>query len=67
VRQIPAQRLLIETDAPFLAPVPHRGKLCEPAYVVDTARFLADLRSVSVERLAQDTATNFHTLFSKAA
>jgi TatD DNase family protein len=66
-RQIPAERLLIETDAPFLAPVPHRGKPCEPAFVADTARFLADLRGVSVERLAQDTAANFRSLFSKAA
>lgn len=64
---IPEDRLLIETDAPFLAPVPHRGKSCEPAYVADTARFLADLRGVPVERLAAATAANFHALFTKAA
>ena len=64
---IPEGRLLIETDSPFLAPVPHRGKPCEPAFVADTARFLADLRDVSVETLAAQTAANFHTLFTKAA
>jgi TatD DNase family protein len=64
--RIPEERLLIETDSPFLAPVPHRGKSCEPAFVADTGRFLADLRGVSVEQLAQATADNFYTLFSKA-
>jgi TatD DNase family protein len=64
---IPADRLLIETDAPFLAPVPHRGRPCEPAFVADTARFLADLRSESVEALARQTANNFRDLFRKAA
>jgi TatD DNase family protein len=64
---VPEDRLLIETDAPFLAPVPHRGKTCEPAYVADTARFLADLRGVSVEHLAAATSANFHRLFAKAA
>jgi TatD DNase family protein len=64
--RIPEKRLLIETDSPFLAPVPHRGKSCEPAFVADTGRFLADLRGVSVERLAQTTAENFYTLFTKA-
>jgi TatD DNase family protein len=62
---IPEDRLLIETDSPFLAPVPHRGKTCEPAYVADTARFLADLRGVSVEHLAATTTANFHRLFAK--
>ncbi|HWH17301.1 MAG TPA: TatD family hydrolase [Allosphingosinicella sp.] len=66
-RQIPAERLLIETDAPFLAPVPHRGKPCEPAFVADTARFLAGLRGESVEALADYTSANFQSLFSKAA
>lgn len=64
--RIPEDRLLIETDSPFLSPVPHRGKSCEPAYVVDTARFLADLRGVSVERLAAMTSDNFFRLFNKA-
>lgn len=63
---IPADRLLIETDSPFLAPVPHRGKSCEPAYVSDTARFLADVRGVHVEALAAMTSDNFYHLFSKA-
>ena len=64
---IPEERLLIETDAPFLAPVPHRGKPCEPAFVADTARFLAGLRGVSAEALAEKTKNNFFRLFSKAA
>lgn len=66
-RAIPLDRLLIETDSPFLAPVPHRGKTCEPAYVADTARFLADLRGESVETLAEATSANFRRLFAKAA
>lgn len=65
--RVPADRLLIETDAPFLAPVPHRGRPCEPAFVADTARFLAELRGVPVEELAEQTSSNFKTLFSKAA
>jgi TatD DNase family protein len=64
---IPNDRLLIETDAPFLAPVPHRGKSCEPAFVADTARFLSNLRGVSVETLAKQSRVNFFNLFTKAA
>lgn len=64
--RLPADRLLIETDSPFLAPVPNRGKVCEPAFVADTARFLADLRGTSVEALAEQTAANFRALFTKA-
>jgi TatD DNase family protein len=63
---IPADRLLIETDSPFLAPVPHRGKACEPAFVADTARFLANLRGELVEELMEKTAANFFDLFTKA-
>jgi TatD DNase family protein len=63
---IPDDRLLIETDAPFLAPVPHRGKSCEPAFVADTARFLSELRGVSVETLAEQSQVNFFNLFTKA-
>ena len=64
---IPQDRLLIETDAPFLAPVPHRGRPCEPAFVADTARFLAALRSEPIETLAARTTANFYDLFSKAS
>jgi TatD DNase family protein len=66
-RELPGDRLLIETDSPFLAPVPHRGRPCEPAFVADTARFLAALRGESVEELAKRTSANFRQLFSKAA
>ena len=64
--RLPIERLLIETDAPFLAPVPHRGKQGEPAFVADTATFLAQLRSEPIEELAARTADNFFTLFNKA-
>lgn len=64
-KTVPADRLLVETDSPFLAPVPHRGKTCEPAYVADTAAFVAELRGTSVEALAEQTTRNFHGLFSK--
>ncbi len=57
-RLVPTDRLLIETDAPYLAPVPHRGKTNQPAWVADTARFLADLRDESVDDLAELTHTN---------
>jgi len=62
---LPIDRLLIETDAPFLAPVPHRGKTGEPSFVADTAAFLADLRGDDLDELQQVTARNFHTLFAK--
>ena len=66
-KAVPLDRLLIETDSPFLAPVPHRGKPCEPAFVADTARFLAELRGESIETLAAATSANFYRLFSKAS
>lgn len=65
--RMPADRLLVETDSPFLAPVPHRGRTCEPAYVADTARFLADLRGEPVEELQAATTRNFFALFNKSA
>jgi TatD DNase family protein len=64
--RVPIERLLIETDSPFLAPIPHRGKPCEPAFVADTARYLATLRDTSVHELGASTAENFRTLFTKA-
>lgn len=64
--KLPADRLLVETDAPFLAPVPHRGKTGEPAFVADTARFLANLRGDHYDELCETTAQNFYRLFSKA-
>ena len=64
---LPEDRLLVETDAPFLAPVPHRGQTCEPAFTADTARFVAGLRDVNEARLADVTTRNFAKLFSKAA
>ena len=63
---LPEDRLLVETDAPFLAPIPHRGRTGEPAFVGDTARFVAQLRGVTPEILAQQTSDNFYNLFSKA-
>ena len=64
---LPAERMLVETDSPFLAPVPHRGQKCEPAFVVDTATFVADLRGEDPAVLGDVTTTNFFKLFSKAA
>ncbi len=64
---VPLDRLLVETDAPFLAPVPHRGKRNEPAFVVETARVLAEAKGVSVEELAAATRANTLRLFSKMA
>jgi len=63
---LPADQMLVETDSPFLAPVPHRGQKCEPAFVADTARFVAELRGEDPEQLAQTTTANFFKLFGKA-
>jgi TatD DNase family protein len=64
---LPLERLLVETDAPFLAPVPHRGKRCEPAFVAHTAAQLAELKGVAPVDLARCTTDNFFTLFAKVA
>ncbi len=66
-KTLPLDRLLIETDSPFLAPMPHRGRPCEPAFVADTARFLAVLRDEPLDVLAEATSANFRALFTKAA
>ena len=66
VATLPGDRMLIETDAPFLAPVPHRGKTGEPAFVADTAAFIANLRGEDVQELMDRTAHNFFRLFGKA-
>jgi len=63
-RAVPADRLLVETDCPYLAPVPHRGKRNEPAFVAETAKFLANLRGISLEELSDLTTRNFTRLFS---
>ena len=63
---LPADRMLVETDAPFLAPVPHRGQKCEPAFVADTAVFVAGLRGEDPEALGEATTVNFFRLFAKA-
>lgn len=66
VKQVPLERLLVETDAPYLAPPPHRGKRNEPSYVVETAKVLADLRELTFGEMAKITTDNFFRLFSKA-
>ncbi|MHB1102822.1 MAG: TatD family hydrolase [Devosia sp.] len=65
-KSIPADRYLVETDAPYLAPIPHRGAPNEPSFVRHTAERLAEIRGVSLERLAEETTANFGRLFSKA-
>lgn len=65
-KQIPMDRLLIETDSPYLAPVPHRGHQNEPAYVADVAAFIANLKGITLEELAVQTTDNFFKLFSQA-
>ena len=62
---LPFDRLLVETDAPYLAPTPYRGKRNEPSYVVETAKVLAEVKGISVDELWQITTDNFFRLFSK--
>jgi len=63
--ELPADRFLVETDAPYLAPLPYRGKRNEPSYVVEVARMLAEVRGVSFEDIARQTTENFFKLFAK--
>ncbi|MGH1371525.1 MAG: TatD family hydrolase [Cellvibrionaceae bacterium] len=65
-RKMPLDRLLVETDSPYLAPVPFRGKSNEPAFVREVAKFVADLKGISYDKLCEITGDNFHRLFSKA-
>ena len=62
-KKVPQDKFLIETDAPYLAPIPHRGKQNQPAYVADVAKFIASVRGLSVETVAKITTENFHRLF----
>lgn len=62
-KKVPADRFLIETDAPYLAPVPHRGKQNQPAYVVEVAKHLASIRGTSITEIARQSSENFHRLF----
>jgi TatD DNase family protein len=62
---LPAERVLVETDSPYLSPVPYRGKRCEPAYVLETAKVLAETRGVTRDDIARQTTDNFFRLFSK--
>jgi TatD DNase family protein len=64
--EVPADRLLVETDSPYLAPVPMRGKRCEPAYVAHTAAKLAEVRGLGIAALAELTTSNFHRLFQRS-
>jgi TatD DNase family protein len=65
--EVPAERLLVETDSPYLAPVPLRGKRCEPAYVAHTAKVLAEVRGLGIAEVEALTTANFLRLFPKAA
>lgn len=66
VKTVPLDKILVETDAPFLAPMPHRGKINEPVFVAHTGQFIADLFNLREEELAQRTTNNFFALFDKA-
>jgi TatD DNase family protein len=66
VRALPLSSLLVETDAPYLAPIPHRGRTCEPAFVRRTAELLAELRGLSLQELAAATSANFDRVFLRS-
>ena len=63
VKKIPLDRLLVETDSPWLAPIPYRGKQNEPQYVFEVAQCVADIKNISIEELAEATTHNFYKLF----
>ena len=65
-KQAPLEKLLIETDSPYLAPIPHRGRRNEPAFVIETAKMLAQIKEKSLEEIAESSTANFFKLFSKA-
>lgn len=67
VKNIPLDSIIVETDAPYLSPTPHRGKRCEPAFTKHTAEFIADLKEVSFEQVVNATTANFYKLFSKVS
>ncbi len=67
VKQIPLDRLLSETDSPYLAPVPYRGKTNQPAYVEDVAYYISELKGISFNELAKATTDTFYSLFKLAA
>jgi TatD DNase family protein len=62
-KQVPLERMLIETDSPYLAPIPHRGKTNEPAWVANVGEFIANLKGISIEDLAIQTSSNFYQCF----
>jgi TatD DNase family protein len=66
VRRVPIERLLVETDSPYLAPVPYRGKKNEPKYVVEVAECVAELKGLSYQQVLQHTTQNFERLFPLA-
>ena len=65
IKKVPLDKLLVETDAPYLAPVPKRGKRNEPAFVRYTAEYLSELKNVSIQKLSEQTTKNFLKLFDK--
>ena len=67
VRQLPLESILIETDAPYLAPVPYRGKQNQPKYVVEVAQYIADLKGVSLQEMAEISSENYYRLFKKSS
>jgi len=64
---VPLDRLLVETDSPYLAPVPHRGRVNEPQHVIHVAQAIAAIKDVTLEEVAQVTTANFYRLFPRAA